>query len=98
MWAGEIDGERDADAPGSKLVGDAGELENHLGFKGAEVGVDVVGGDAVDPDGGQQPAVGVHAAEVGADVAVVVEDTAACVAPLDGAVEVVPLVDPADRG
>ncbi len=98
LWAGEIDGERDADAPGTKLVGDARELEDHLGLEGAEVGVDVVDGDAVDPDGGEQTAVVGDAGQVGADVTVVEEDAAAGVAALDGAVEVVPLVDPADGG
>ncbi len=66
------------------------------GRERAEVGVDVVDGDSVDPDGGEQAAVVVDAGEVGADVAVVEEDAAACVAAFDGAVEVVPLVDPAD--
>ncbi len=36
------------------------------------------------------------AAEIGADVAVVKEDGAAGITALDGAVEVVPLIDPAD--
>ena len=98
LRAGKIDGEGHADAPGTELVGDAGELVDHLGFEGAEVGVYVVDGDAVDPDGGQKAAVVVDAGEVGADVAVVEEDAAAGVAALDGAVEVVPLVDPADGG
>ena len=96
LWAGEIDGERHAHAPGTELVRDAGELEDHLGFERAKVGVDVVDGDAVDPDGGEQTAIVGDAREVGADVAVVEEDAAAGVAALDGAVEVVPLVDPAD--
>ncbi len=63
-----------------------------------QVGVDVVDGASVDPDGGEQAAVVGDAGEVGADVAVVEEDGAAGVAALDGAVEVVPLVDPADGG
>ena len=71
---------------------------DHVGLEGAEVGVDVVDGDAVDADGGEQAAVVGDAGEVGADVAVVEEDAAAGVAALDGAVEVVPLVDPADGG
>jgi hypothetical protein len=96
LRAGEIDGEGHADAPGTELVGDTGELADHVGFESAEVGVDVIDGDAVDPDGGEETAVIVDAGEVGADVPRVEEDAAAGVAAFDGAVEVVPLVDPAD--
>ena len=64
--------------------------------EGAEVGVDVVDGDAVDADGGEEAGVLGDAGEVGADVAGVEEDGTAGVAALDGAVEVVPLVDPAN--
>jgi len=96
--AGEVDGEGHADSPGAELVGDPGELEDHVGLEGAEVGVDVVNGDAVDPDRGEEAAVIMDAGEVGADVPVVEEDAAARVAALDGAVEVIPLVDPADEG
>jgi hypothetical protein len=66
--------------------------------EGAQVGVDVVDGASVDADGGEQATVLADAGEVGADVAVVEEDGTAGVAALDGAVEVVPLVDPADGG
>ncbi len=78
------------DAPGAKLVSDAGELEDHLGFESAEIGVDVVNRGSVDPYRCEQASVGCDAGEVGADVSVVVEDAAASVAALDGAVEVVP--------
>jgi hypothetical protein len=94
--AGEIDGERHLYAPGAELIGDAGELDDHVGLEGAEVGVDVVDGGSVETDGGEQATVFGDAGEVGADVAVVVEDAAARIAALYGAVEVVPLVDPAD--
>ncbi len=50
LWTGEIDRERHSYAPGTKLVGDAGELEDHVGLEGAKVGVDVVDSDAVEAD------------------------------------------------
>ena len=61
-------------------------------------GVDVVDVAAVDADGGEQAGVFVDGGEVVADVAGFEEDAAAGVAALDGAVGVVPLVDPADGG
>ena len=59
-------------------------------------GVDVVDGAAVDSDRSQQARVLAGAGEVAAHLIVVEEDGAAAVAALDGAVEVVPLIDPAD--
>ena len=58
--------------------------------------VDVVDGDAVEADRGQQPAVLGDPAQVRAHVAIVEENAAAGVAALDASVEVIPLIDPAN--
>ena len=51
---------------------------------------------AVDADGGEQPRVFADGAQVVAHLAVLKEDRPAAVAALDGAVGVVPLIDPAN--
>ena len=97
LGAAEIDGERDAHAPGAEGLGDARDLRDEIGGEHARVGVDVVDGAGVDAERGQQAAVVADAAQIVARVHVVPEDGASAVAALDGAIEVVPLVDPADR-
>ena len=64
----------------------------------ADVGVHAVDGAPVDAKRCQQPRVGAHAREIGDDGAVGEEDGTARVPALDGAVEVVPVVHPADVG
>lgn len=44
-------------APWSKLIGNASELEDHVGLKCAQIGVDIVDREAIDPDGGEQTAI-----------------------------------------
>ena len=61
----------------------------------ARVGIDVVDGAGVDAERGQQAAVLADAGQIFAGLQVVPEDGAAAVAALDGAIQVVPLVDPA---
>ena len=52
----------------------------------------------VDPERREQPRVVANARKIVADVVVLPEDRAAAVAALDRAVEIVPLIDPAERG
>ena len=96
--AGEVERQEQLHAPRPEDVGDAGDLRQQLGRDHADVGVDVVDRAAVDADRRHQPGVVAHAAEVLGDVAVLPEDRAAGVAALDRAVEVVPMVEEADRG
>ena len=56
LRAAEVDGDGDADAPGTERVGDARDLREELGSEDARVGVDVVDSAAVDADGGEQAA------------------------------------------
>ena len=84
------------DAPGTHGIGDAGQLLEVVGVEQLRRGVDVVDVAAVDADRGQQAGVFGDRGEVFADVAAFKEDGPAGVAALDGAVGVVPLVDPAD--
>ena len=98
LRAADIDGDGEMHSPGAEDVGDADELREKFGRENAGVRVDVVDGAAVDADGGEQAGVVVDAREIGADVVGVEEDRAAAVAAFDGAVEVVPVVDPADGG
>ncbi len=94
--ASEIDRKDDGDAPGTKRGGDAGDLGNECGGEEAGVGVDVADGAGVDAEGGEQAAVFGDTREVRARVAGFPEDGASAIAALDGAVEIVPLIDPAD--
>src|SRR5262249_35063536 len=64
----------------------------------ARIRVDVVDGTAVDAERGEDAGVVVDAGEVGANVVGVEEDGAATVAAFDGAVEIVPVIDPAGWG
>ena len=96
--AADIDGDRELYAPGAENVGDAHELRQKFGSENARVCVDIVDGAAVDADGGEQAGVVVDAREIGAHVVGVEENRAAAVAAFDGAVEIVPVVDPADWG
>ncbi len=96
LRAGDGDRHGEMDAPGAEGVGDAGDLLEVVGVEELRGGVDVVDVAAVDADGRQQAAVFGDGGEVVADVAAFEEDAAAGVAALDGAVGVVPLVDPAD--
>ena len=96
LWTGEIDGEREFDAPWPKSVGDAGKLAEMFGGQEVEVRINIVDVATVDADGGEQACVVARAGEVGADVALVEEDGSAGIATLDGAIEVVPLVHPSD--
>ena len=98
LGAAEIDGQRDAHAPGAEGIGDAHDLRNEIGGEHARVGVDVVDGARVDAERSQQAAVLADAREILAGLQVVPEDGAAAVAALDGAIQIVPLVDPAHGG
>ena len=66
------------------------------GSEDVRVGIDVVDGAAVDAERGQQAAVVGDAGEIVAGIQELPEDGSAAVAALDGAIEVVPLVHPAD--
>src|ERR1700728_2434043 len=69
---------------------------NHLRLQRAQVGVDVVDRRAVDANGSKQTAVLSNPAKIGANVTLIEKDAAPRVAAFDGAVEVIPLVDPPD--
>jgi hypothetical protein len=84
------------DAPGTHGVGDTGDLNEVVVLEEVGAGVDVIQIAAVDADGGEEASVIGDGSEVLTDIAVFEEDAAAGVAALDGAVGVVPLVDPAD--
>ena len=85
------------DAPGTESCRDACELGEGIFPKEARVGVDVVDGAAVDGDRSEQASVIGSAGEIGADATVLEKNGAASVAAFDTAVEIVPLIDPAER-
>src|SRR5690349_15446905 len=60
------------------------------------IGVDVVDGAAVDADGSEQTSVRGRTRKVGAHVAVLEKNGAASVAAFDAAIEIVPLIGPAN--
>ena len=95
--AAEVERDGQPHAPRPERLRDARHLRQELGGDDPRVGVHVVDRAAVDADRRHQPGVVAHAAEVVQDVAVLPEDRPAGVAALDRAVEVVPVVDPADR-
>jgi len=73
-------------------------LREEIVFEEARIGVDIVDGAAVDADGGEDARIRRGAGEIGADAAVFKKDGTARVAAFDAAIEIVPLVHPADRG
>ena len=97
LRAGEIDRDGDLHAPRPQHVGDPGDLRQELRRQEDRVGVDVGDRDAVDAERGEQPAVVVDEAEILADLAALPEDRPPAVAALDRAVDVVPVIQPADR-
>ena len=97
LGAGKIDRQGHAHAPGTKRIRNAGKLEDHLRVKRVQVGVDVVDGGAIEANRGQQPAILRNPCKVSPDVTVVIENAASGIAAFDAAIEVVPLVDPANR-
>src|SRR5438128_881190 len=62
----------------------------------ARVGINVVDGAAIDAGRRKNARVSGDAGEIGADAAVFEKDGSACVAAFDAAIEIVPLVHPAD--
>ncbi len=60
------------------------------------IGVDVVNGATVDSDRGEETSVGGSTGQISADISVFEKDRAARVAALDPAIQVIPLIDPAD--
>ena len=67
-----------------------------FGGERLQIGADVVEVASVDPDGGQKARVRFGSPEVLPDVSLAEEDGRPGVAAFDGAVRIVPLVDPAD--
>src|SRR5262245_48196470 len=62
------------------------------------IGVDVVDGAAINADGSKNARVIGNAGEIGTDSTIFEKDGTACVATLDTAIEIVPLVHPSDSG
>ena len=94
--AAEIDGQRKLHAPGTEHIGDAADLRDETVFENAGGGVHVIDRASVDADRGQQASVLAGAGQIAADVSIGEEDGRAAVSALDAAVEIVPLVHPAD--
>ena len=97
LGTSEIHRKHGLDAPGAESRGDARHLRHEVGGQDARVGVDVVDGAAIDAERRQQAGVLAGAGEVRAHPAVLPENGAAAIAALDGAIQVVPLVDPPYR-
>src|SRR5690349_6511649 len=60
--------------------------------------VDIIDGAAVNSNGSEDAGIRRDAGQIGTHVAPIEEDGPTGIAALDGTVEVVPLIDPADRG
>src|SRR5690242_7977365 len=60
------------------------------------IGVDVINRATIDADGGKQARVLGSASEIGADRATFEKDRRPAVSPLDPAIEIVPLINPAN--
>src|SRR6266851_42720 len=84
------------DPPRAKRIRDAYELRKKVGAQDSRVSVDVVYGASVDADRRQQPGVVADASQIAANLAAVKQNGTSRIAALNRAVEVVPLVDPAD--
>src|SRR6202034_236802 len=97
LGAVDGDGHRETHSPGAERVRDARDATNHFRREHLRRRIDIVHGATVDADRGEETRVVTGAGQVCADLAVVEKDGTAGVATLDGAVDVVPLIDPADR-
>ena len=95
--AAKVDADKQFHAPGTERRRHAGEFRDVFAVNGVRVRVDVVDGTAVDAERRQQARVIASARQVGDDVAVVPKNGSAGVTALDGAVEIVPLIDDPDR-
>ena len=96
--AAEVDRDRQANPIRTEHGRDTSQLRQERRHQHADIGVHAVDGAPVDANGRQQPGVGAHTREIVHDGTVGEEDRAARVTALDGPVEVVPVVHPADLG
>src|SRR6266404_5443811 len=94
----EINGERKLNAPRTKSVCDSNKLREMVVVEKMRVGVHVVDGAPIDADGSKNARVSGNAGKIGADATVFKKDGTARVTTLDAAIEIVPLVHPADGG
>src|SRR5664279_31359 len=97
LWHAEVHRYPQLHAVRSKHISNACELWNEIRVENVEVGVHVTDVASVDTDRRQQSRVLSRTGQVRPHAAVVEEDRTSRVAPLDRAIEVVPLVDPAYR-
>ena len=95
--AGEIQRDVQPDAPRSECIGDPCDLGQKFRRDHARVGVHIVDRATVDADRSHQPGIIAHAAQILRDVAVLPEDRLARVTALDRAVEIVPMIQNANR-
>src|ERR1700753_1085632 len=96
LWTGEIDGESELHTPGPEDIRDTRELVEVLRSEQIQVCIHIVHVAAIDPDGPQQARVLTGAGQVLTDMPAVEADRPASIPALDAAIEVVPLVSPAD--
>jgi hypothetical protein len=96
LRAGDVHAESQAHTPGAQGIGDAGKVFEVAGVEQLRSGVHIIDIDAVDSRRGQQASVFGHRRKVVADAATFKKDAAPGVAALDGAIGIVPLIDPAD--
>src|SRR5262249_432440 len=73
------------------------QLWNEIVGQNARIGIHVVNCAAIDSDRSQQTGILAHAGKIGATVALIEKNGSTSVSTFDLAVEVVPLVDPAER-
>src|SRR5262249_31978874 len=95
-WAAQIDRQRKVYPPRSELICNARDLREKVALQDTRIGIDVVYVAAVDSDRCQQPCVLRGARQIIANSAAVKIDRRPCVPALDAAVQIVPLVHPAN--
>src|SRR5713101_8291624 len=84
--AAQIDGNRQPDAPRAKHIGDANELRKKAVFQNAWIGVDIIDGAPIDPDGGKQTNVITNALQVRTNAAILEKDRSPGISALNPAV------------
>ena len=92
----EINRQHQMDAPRPERFCQADQLRTVRGREQSCIGVDVVDGAAVQAERRQQPRVIARPRQVRPDVPIIEKDGVSAVPALDRAIEVVPLIDPAD--
>src|SRR5215470_619756 len=87
--------DRKPHAPGTKRIGDPGQLRNEVTGENARISIYVVDSTSVDSNRCEQPGILTRPRQIRAHTSVLEKNRCAGISTLNRAIEIVPLVDPA---